>query len=181
MTGNNKGGINTKGPLIRTFLYLNRLERGGIEMDIVGQIKFDDSVLDVYDSLDSPYFLAVEVAKLIDYSGGNTGQMIELIEADEHLTLTLNRSGQNRKVYMITELGLYSILSQSRKPIARKWRRIVHSNLILLRKQNKLDIEGQFDEWGSLAEDLFIDPETGILMEIRTVRGGDVEVIEYEE
>lgn len=150
-------------------------------MEKVGQIRFDSYILDVYDSLDYPYFLAVEVAKLIDYSAGNTGQMLDLIEADEHLTTTMHRSGQNRKVYMITELGLYNILSQSKKPVARKWRRIVHSNLILLRKQNKLSIEGQFEEWDALADTLFIDPETGILMEFHTIRGGDVEVTEYAE
>lgn len=150
-------------------------------MEIVGQIRFDGVMLDVYDSLDAPYFLAVDVAKLIDYSVGKTGQMLNLIEADEHLTTIIHRSGQTRKVYMLTESGLYNILSQSRKPIARKWRRIVHSNLIILRKQNELTIEGQFEEWNALAENLFIDPDTGILMEFRTVQGGDVEVFEYEE
>ena len=43
-------------------------------MDIVGQIRFDGYILDVYDSLDEPYFMAVEVAKLIDYSTGKTGR-----------------------------------------------------------------------------------------------------------
>ena len=150
-------------------------------MKVVGQIQFDGNNLDVYDSLDDPYFLAQDISKLIDYSIGKTGQMLEALEKDEYLSDIQYRSGQNRTVYMVTELGLYNILSQSRKPIARKWRRVVHSNLILLRKQNKLTIDGQFEEWGMLAEDLFIDPETGILMEIRTVRGGDVEVTEYVE
>ena len=82
---------------------------------------------------------------------------------------------------MVTEMGLYNILSQSRKPIARKWRRIVHSNLIMMRKNNKLTIDGQFEEWDAMVDNLFIDPETGILMEFKTVQGGDVEVKPYEE
>ena len=149
-------------------------------MEKVGQIRFDSYILDVYDSLDEPYFMASTVAKLIDYSAGKTSQMLELIEHDEHLLTVLQVAGQRREVRMITELGLYSILSQSRKPVARKWRRIVHSNLIMLRKQNKLTIEGQFEEWDALVDTLFIDPDTGILMEFHTVRGGDVEVSEYE-
>ena len=44
-------------------------------MEIVGQIKFDGYILDVYNDLDVPFFLAVEVAKLIDYSAGNTAEM----------------------------------------------------------------------------------------------------------
>lgn len=150
-------------------------------MKKVGQVRFDGYVLDVYDSLDTPYFLAKDVAKLIDYSVGKTGQMLETLERDEYLTDIAYRSGQKRRVYMITELGLYNILSQSRKPMARKWRRVVHSNLILMRKQNKLTVNEQFEEWDELAEDFYIDPETGVLMEIKTISGGDVEVEPYEE
>ena len=150
-------------------------------MNIVGQIRFDGRILDVYDSLDEPYFLAVEVAKLIDYSAGNASEMLRILEEDEHLLVTVQRSGQRRKVRFVTELGLYNILAQSRKPIARKWRRIVHSHLIFMRKQQQLTIEGQFEEWDAIADNLYIDPETGILMEFRTVPGGDVEVFEYEE
>ena len=150
-------------------------------MKKVGQIQFDGHILEVYDSLDQPYFLAVDIAKLIDYSAGKTGQMLEMVEKDEYLTTLMYRSGQRRQVYMVTELGLYNILSQSTKPLARKWRRVVHSNLILLRKQNQLTITGQFEEWDQMLEDLYIDEETGELMEIRTILGGDVEVVPYEE
>lgn len=150
-------------------------------MEIVGQIKFDGYILDVYNDLDVPFFLAVEVAKLIDYSAGNTAEMLRVLETDEHLLVTLQRSGQRRQVRMISEIGLYNVLSQSRKPIARKWRRIVHSNLVMMRRNNKLTIDGQFDEWNAMLDDLYIDPETGILMQSVTVRGGDVEQVPYNE
>jgi prophage antirepressor-like protein len=150
-------------------------------MEIVGQIKFDGYILDVYNDLDVPFFLAVEVAKLIDYSAGNTAEMLRVLETDEHLLVTLQRSGQRRQVRMVTELGLYNVLSQSRKPIARKWRRVVHSNLVMMRRNNKLTIDGQFEEWDAMLDDLYIDPETGILMQSITVRGGDVEQVPYNE
>ena len=150
-------------------------------MNIVGKISFDGHMLEVYDSLDAPYFRAAEVAKLMDYSAGKTSQMLELIEKDEYLLTVLQVAGQRREVAMITELGLYNILSQSRKPIARKWRRVVHSNLILLRKERHFTITDQFEEWDMQCEDFFIDTETGELMEIRTVAGGDVEIVPYKE
>lgn len=87
----------------------------------------------------------------------------------------------NPTKWFVTELGLYNILSQSRKPIARKWRRIVHSNLIMMRRNNKLTIEGQFEEWDAMADNLFIDQETGELMEFYTIQGGDVEIRPYNE
>ena len=150
-------------------------------MNIVGQIRFDGYILDVYNSLDEPLFRAAEVAKLIDYSTGKTSQMLDMIEQDEHLLTVLQVAGQRREVRMVTELGLYNILSQSRKPIARKWRRIVHSNLIMMRRNNKLTIEGQFEEWDAMADNLFIDQETGELMEFYTIQGGDVEIRPYNE
>lgn len=150
-------------------------------MEIVGQIKFDGYILDVYNDLDVPFFRAAEVAKLIDYSAGKTSQMLELIEPDEHLLTVIQVAGQRREVRMLSEIGLYNVLSQSRKPIARKWRRIVHSNLVMMRRNNKLTIDGQFEEWDAMLDDLYIDPETGILMQSVTVRGGDVEQIPYEE
>lgn len=150
-------------------------------MEIVGQIKFDGYILDVYNDLDVPFFRAAEVAKLIDYSAGKTSQMLELIEQDEHLLTVLQVAGQRRKVRMLSEIGLYNILSQSRKPIARKWRRIIHSNLIMMRRNNRLTIDEQFEEWDAMLDDLYIDPETGILMQSVTVRGGDVEQIPYKE
>ena len=148
---------------------------------IVGKIQFDGHMLEVYDSLDNPYFLAQDVAKLIDYSNGNTGQMLATLEKDEYLSDIQHRSGQKRLVYMITELGLYNLLSQSRKPIARKWRRVVHSNLILLRKERQFTVADQFEEWDRMREDFFIDEETGELMEIILVAGGDVEIVPYKE
>ena len=150
-------------------------------MEIVGQIKFDGYLLDVYNDLDVPFFRAAEVAKLIDYSSGKTSQMLELIEQDEHLLTVLQVAGQRRQVRMISEIGLYNVLSQSRKPIARKWRRIVHSNLVMMRRNNKLTVDGQFEEWDAMLDDLYIDPDTGILMQSVTVRGGDVEQIPYDE
>jgi prophage antirepressor-like protein len=150
-------------------------------MEIVGQIKFDGYILDVYNDLDVPFFRAAEVAKLIDYSAGKTSQMLELIEQDEHLLTVLQVAGQRRQVRMLSEIGLYNILSQSRKPIARKWRRIIHSNLVMMRRNNRLTIDEQFEEWDAMLDDLYIDPETGILMQSVTVRGGDVEQIPYKE
>lgn len=150
-------------------------------MELVGKISFDGNMLEVYNSLDEPWFRVSELSKILEYSTGKTSQILELIEKDEHLTTTLKVSGQRREVRMVNELGLYNILSQSRKPIARKWRRVIHSNLIMLRKQNQLTIEGQFEEWDSMAEDIFIDPETGDLMQINTIAGGDVEIVPYKE
>lgn len=150
-------------------------------MTKIGKIHFNNQVLDIYGTVDRPCFLAVEVAKIIDYSNGKTGQMIESLEKDESFRTILTKSGQRRTVWMITELGLYNVLSQSRKPTARLWRRVVHQELINTRKARGLKIEDQFEEWDELLDTIYIDPVTGILMQSVTVQGGDVEQVPYVE
>lgn len=147
---------------------------------VVGSITFDKKKIDVYSSLDKPIFKASDIASLIDYSEGNTWKMLEMCEADEKLNLPMVVAGQRRLISFVTETGLYNILSQSRKPIARKWRRVIHTELINLRKSRGNDISEQFEEWDSMADTLYFDEETGILMQSITVQGGDVIQVPYE-
>lgn len=146
-------------------------------MEIVGNIRFMNHILPVYESLDEPLFKASDVANIIEYSDGNVWKMLEMCEADEKLNLPLVVAGQRRLVSFVTETGLYNVLSQSRKPIARAWRRIVHTELIDLRKTRGKDVAEQFEDWDRLADNIFFDEETGMMMQSVTVPGGDVEQI----
>jgi prophage antirepressor-like protein len=147
---------------------------------IVGFIHFDDHKLDVYSSLDEPIFKASDVANLVDYSN-NTWKLLELCEADEKLNLPMVVAGQVRKVSFVTEQGLYNILSQSRKPIARKWRKIIGQELINLRKSRQKNVVEQFDDWNDQLNSIFYDPDTGKMMRSVTVQGGDVEQVPVED
>lgn len=165
----------TKSNDIRSFGRLIDLRRP------VGAITFDDKTLNVYVSLDDPIFRASDVANMIDYSEGNTWKMLEMCEVDEKLNLPIVAAGQRRLVSFITETGLYNVLSQSRKPIARKWRRVIHDELVRLRKSRDMDIIDQFDEWDHELDDLYYDEDTDILMRSVTVQGGDVIQVPYED
>lgn len=148
-------------------------------MEIVGTITFMKHSLPVYASLESPLFKASDIATLIDYSEGNTWKMLELCEIDEKLNLPMVVAGQKRSVSFVTETGLYNVLSQSRKPIARAWRRVIHEELINLRKSRGNDIVEQFEDWNHSADTIYFDEETGMLMQSITVPGGDVEQVPY--
>lgn len=148
---------------------------------IVGTIDFDGKLLNVYSSLDEPLFRAADICKMIGYSEGNTYKLLELCERDEKLKLPLVVAGQTRQVSFVTELGLYNILAQSRKLIARKWRRVVHIQLVAMRKEKGMTVVDQFDEWDDLLDTIYWDEEAGMLMQSVTVHGGDVEQIPYEE
>lgn len=154
--------------------------KGELEaMEIVGSVIFKDKTLPIYSSLDVPLFRASDVAKLIEYSDGNVWKMLEMCEADEKLTLPMVAHGQRRAVSFITETGLYNILAQSRKPIARAWRRVVHEELIALRKSRGKNVAEQFQDWDDAAESIYFDEETGMMMQSVTVAGGDVDQVPY--
>lgn len=150
-------------------------------MNIVGNIRFGNKILDVYSSLDAPLFRASDVADMIEYSDGNTWRMLSMCEEDEKLNLPIVVAGQTRSVNFITESGLYNVLSQSRKQIARGWRRIIHDELIELRRSRGKDVVEQFDDWNHELDNIFFDEETGRLMQSITVHGGDVIQVPYEE
>lgn len=153
----------------------------GVNTNVVGEIRFDNRILTVYSSLDEPLFRGSEVAELIDYSDAkNTWKLKSLCEADEYLNLPVVGGGQRRLALFVTEMGLYNILSQSRMPLARKWRRVVHEQLIEMRRNRHLTIEQQFEEWNNAIDNIYYDEEKDCLMGSVTVPGGDVEQIPVE-
>jgi len=151
------------------------------DVKVVGALTFDGKSLDVYSSTDVPIFKVSDIADMIGYSTGNAWSLLELCEADEKLNLPVLVSGQRRKTSFVTETGLYNILSQSRMELASKWRKIIHEELVALRRARGNSVVDQFNEWDRLSDTLYFDEETGIMMQSVTVAGGDVEQIPYVE
>lgn len=44
---------------------------------------------------------------------------------DEKLTYVISRAGQKREMNMLTEFGVYEVLSQSRKPLVKEFKKVV--------------------------------------------------------
>lgn len=139
-------------------------------MEKVGCIEFDGKLLDVYSSLDEPLFCVYDIAHLI---GVDSSTLLEKCENDEVANLLSN-------ITLVNENGLYNLLAQSYTDTARKWRRIITNELINLRRARSMNILQQFDMWDDMLDDLYIDEETGILMQSVTVEGGDVMQVPYE-
>ena len=59
-------------------------------------------------------------------------KMLSVVDDGEKLKRTLYVSGQNREMWFLTEDGLYEVLMQSRKPIAKKFKRWVTSEVLPL-------------------------------------------------
>lgn len=85
----------------------------------------------MYGTIENPLFLARDVAEWIGHKDVST--MARTVDNDEKLNQTLFVSGQNREVTLFTEDGLYEVLMQSRKPIAKSFKKEIKKVLKQMR------------------------------------------------
>lgn len=85
-----------------------------------------------FGNLENPLFIAKDVADWIEHS--DTSKMVNKVDEDEKLIRTIFLSGQNREVLLLTEDGLYEVLMQSRKPIAKQFKKEVKKILKQIRR-----------------------------------------------
>ena len=90
----------------------------------------------VYGDADNPLFLAKDVANWIEHN--KPSEMILNVDDDEKLKAIISHSGQSREMWFLTEDGLYEVLMQSRKPIAKEFKKKVKEILKELRKGNQV-------------------------------------------
>ena len=101
-------------------------------LQVIEQREILGKQLTMYGDFEDPLFLAKEVAEWIENK--QPTQMVELVDEDEKLKCIINTSGQNREMWFLTEDGLYEVLMQSRKPIAKQFKKEVKTLLKNIRK-----------------------------------------------
>ena len=110
------------------------MKRGEIlnDLKIIEQREVLGKEFKIYGDFENPLFLAKDVANWIEHSDIST--MMRTVDDNEKLLQTLFVSGQNREMWFLTEDGLYEVLMQSRKPIAKEFKREVKQILKSVRK-----------------------------------------------
>ena len=79
--------------------------------------------LKIYGTQGEPLFLAKDVADWIEHN--KPSELAASVDEDEKLMAILSHSGQNRQMWFLTENGMYEVLMQSRKPIAKVFKKKV--------------------------------------------------------
>lgn len=110
-----------------------------MELQVFNQLEVLGKNFTIYGTAQEPLFLAKDVAEWIDHS--DTQKMISSIDEDEKLMRTLFLSGQNRQAWFLTEDGLYEVLMQSRKPIAKQFKKQVKEILKTIRKHGMYAVD----------------------------------------
>lgn len=94
--------------------------------------------IDVYGSVDEPLFLAKDVAEWIGHS--DVSMMVKNVEEDEKVTNNVCTLGGSQNAWFLTEDGLYEVLMQSRKPIAKQFKKGVKEILKTIRKTGSYSV-----------------------------------------
>lgn len=96
-------------------------------------VGFEGKEFNIYGDFQNPLFLAKDVAEWISHT--DMSRMVKLVDEDEKLKRTIYVSGQNRDMWFLTEQGMYEVLMQSRKPIAKEAKKNIKGHLKRLRTE----------------------------------------------
>lgn len=128
------------------------------EVRIVHRRQLLEKEFCVYGNSFEPLFLAKDVALWIGHSDVST--MLRRVDSDEKVTNYVCTLGGKQKSWFLTEDGLYEVLMQSRKPIAKKFKREVKKILKEIRHNGAYMTE-------ETIEKVLSDPDTIIEMATR--------------
>lgn len=92
------------------------------QIEVLKQTELLGQQFKVYGTLAEPLFMAKDVAGWIEHS--DVSMMIRNIDEDERVSVTNpNNVWGGQSAWFLTENGLYEVLMQSRKPIAKQFKK----------------------------------------------------------
>ena len=100
------------------------------EIKIIKKSTFLGREIDAYGTADEPFFKAKDVAEWLELS--NVSDMVSRVDVEE--VAKFNLGSLQGETWFLTEDGLYEILMQSRKPIAKQFKKGVKTILKEIRK-----------------------------------------------
>ena len=110
----------------------NRNEMGNLE--IIDERVLLNKNFRIYGTFESPIFLAKDVAEWIEYDLSSVNKLVSLVDDSEKVRNNIPTPGGSQETWFLTEDGLYEVLMQSRKPIAKQFKKEVKNILKTIRK-----------------------------------------------
>lgn len=98
-------------------------------LTVISEQSILGKVLRIYGTKENPLILAKDVADWIGYDISNVSKMVKSVDEEEKVIARTN----NTSATFLTEDGVYEVLMQSRKPIAKEWKREVKKALKQIR------------------------------------------------
>lgn len=112
----------------------------------------------VYGDIENPLFLAKDVANWIEYEETNVGKMLNLVDEEEKVKIFCELGGSTKSTkpvimggpanrWFLTEEGIYELLMQSTKPIAKSFKKEVKKILKEIRLTGGAVVQGREEEF----------------------------------
>ena len=116
------------------------------ELSIIDEREVLGKDFKVYGTFEDPLFLAKDVYKWIEHN--NITLMLKNVDEDEKIKLAIMENitpshggkRKNTEAWFLTEDGLYEVLMQSRKPIAKQFKKEVKKILKEIRTTGKYEV-----------------------------------------
>lgn len=102
------------------------------ELKIIKQQEVLGKDFKIYGTYENPLFKADDVANWLEHS--NASKMLSSVDEDEKVKATIGTLTNSYTALFLTENGLYEVLMQSRKPIAKAFKKQVKAILKDIRK-----------------------------------------------
>lgn len=100
-------------------------------LEVIEQREVLGKQFKIYGTKENPLFLAKDVAIWIEHKRAR--DMIQVVDEEERVRLITATSGGDQEMWFLTEDGLYEVLMQSRKPIAKQFKKEVKKILKQIR------------------------------------------------
>jgi len=103
-------------------------------MEIIDQREVLGKEFSIYGDFENPLFLAKDVAVMIEYDVSSINKLLNSVDEDEKVRKSVPTLGGSQEMWLLTEEGLYEVLMQSRKSIAKTFKKEIKKILKSIRK-----------------------------------------------
>ena len=114
------------------------------EIKTIGHYEFLGRTISIYNTIENPLFLAKEVAEWIEHT--NSRMMLKTIDENEKVVNNVYTLGGSQETWFLTEDGLYEVFMQSRKPIAKEFKKKIKEILKEIRKTGSFNKELSYED-----------------------------------
>ena len=102
----------------------------------------------IYGTAQNPWFKAKDVAEWIEYDTSSINKLISSVDEDEAGRRNLPTSSGSKETWFLSENGVYEVLMQSRKPVAKEFKKeikkllkAIRTRQIVVRSKDEIKLE----------------------------------------
>lgn len=99
----------------------------------ISEVLFEGHSISIYGTYENPLFLAKDVAIWIQYDVSSINKMLKNVDEDEKVRRIVPTPSGAQESWLLTEQGVYEVLFQSRKPVAKECKKVVKAHMKELR------------------------------------------------